>query len=84
MLKNLKQKKTQLQAINLKPKLQRSLPRHPGDILLNLFDLVNDLRGAGFKAFCFAEIILRRPELPFVHHDGAKLQVGHGIVLIIG
>lgn len=34
--------------INLSTLLTTHLPRHPGNIFLDLFDLVNDLRGSWF------------------------------------
>ena len=59
------------------------LTRHPGNIFFNLFDLVNDLGRCWFQALGLAEIIFGSPELAFVHHDGAKLQVCGRLIFLV-
>ena len=48
-------------------------PRHSRNILLNLFDLINDLRSGRSECFGFPEEIFAGPELSFIHHDAAHL-----------
>lgn len=50
-----------------------SSSRHPRNILLDLFDLINDLGRGRFERFCFSEEIFTGPELSFIHHDAAHL-----------